>query len=198
MESSTFKETTINDYLPRLYEEFPDIPKKDIRKIVEYGWRLIYIATLCGCDIQIYSQTNNFWIYIGQLTKNSLRHFFYYKNKLLRKFRFMYKRLYPETDEYYYFSISKQEYEQYIKETSKKGRKKKHFSFDKKIVFKYLCTCKVDAFNKAILKFKPPCNLGYSFYYKKLECSYPTLVRKPLDNASMQDILVENNDYELL
>lgn len=198
MEGNTFKDTTINDYLPKLYEDFPDIPKQDIRKIVEFGWRLIYIAIICGCDVLISSQTNNFWMYIGSLTKDSLRHFFYYKNKLLRKFRFMYKRLKPETDEYYYCWLSQTEYEQFVKDTTKRGRKKRNFLFENKVVFKYLCTSKVDCFNKAIIKFKPSCDLGYSFYYKNLECRDPILVRPPIEHATMQDILVENNDYELL
>lgn len=51
---------------------------------------------------------------------------------------------------------------------------------------------------KAILKFKPSCDLGFSYYYSKLECIDPILVRQPLDKCSIQDILVDNNEYELL
>lgn len=198
MENATFKETTINDYLPKLYEAFPDVPKKDIRTIVEYGWRLIYIANLFGCDTLIQSNTYNFWFYTGYLTKDSLKHSIYYRKKLLRKFKFIYKRLKPKTDEYYYIALSEDEYQQFYNDTHKKGRKKQVFEFVNKVAFKYLCACKVSYMTKAIIKFKPICDLGFSYYYNKLQCNNPILVRKPLDKCTIKDILVDNNDYELV
>ena len=47
------KEKEISDYYEKLYEKFPNVPKADIRRIVNYGWRLIYILTLSGIDIKL-------------------------------------------------------------------------------------------------------------------------------------------------
>ena len=34
--------TCVDDYLPKLQEMFPKIDKKDIKRMVEYGWRMFY------------------------------------------------------------------------------------------------------------------------------------------------------------
>jgi hypothetical protein len=33
------KFTTIHDYVDRICEEFPQVPKSDIYKILNYGWK---------------------------------------------------------------------------------------------------------------------------------------------------------------
>jgi len=55
MEKSTFKETTIQDYIPKLKELYPDLKEEDIKRIIEYGWRMIYVANIAGCDTLVMS-----------------------------------------------------------------------------------------------------------------------------------------------
>ena len=82
------KEKEISDYYEKLYEKFPNVPKADIRRIVNYGWRLIYILTLSGIDIKL--NNSNFFFLIGPLFKNSLLHFRNYVRKLKQKVIFLY------------------------------------------------------------------------------------------------------------
>ena len=85
MENNTFKETTIIDYIPILQEYFPYLSKKDIKNIIQYGWKLIYSSNCYGCDTLVTSQKYKFWFYIGGLCNDSIRHFTYYKKRLMRK-----------------------------------------------------------------------------------------------------------------
>jgi hypothetical protein len=42
---------TVEDYYDRLYEMFPEVPKEDVRRSVNYGWRKFYWYNLRGCDV---------------------------------------------------------------------------------------------------------------------------------------------------
>ena len=121
------KEKEISDYYEKLYEKFPNVPKADIRRIVNYGWRLIYILTLSGIDIEL--NNSNFFFLIGPLFKNSLLHFRNYVRKLKQKVIFLYKKRKTEWDGYYYFALSQAEYENYLAQMNKRGPKRKKFNF---------------------------------------------------------------------
>ena len=41
---------TVKDYLEEIQERFPNMHKDDISRIVKYGWRLLCLANLYGCD----------------------------------------------------------------------------------------------------------------------------------------------------
>ena len=77
--------TCVDDYLPKLQEMFPKIDKKDIKRMVEYGWRMFYFYNLRGCDTLIESTKHKYWMYCGQLCSDSLKHFDYYRQMLSRK-----------------------------------------------------------------------------------------------------------------
>lgn len=114
MENSTFKETNINNYIEQLHKSFPTLSTSDIKKIIEYGWRSLYLANLAGCDTLVISTKFNYWFYIGQLQKDSIKHFNYYRRQLIRKIQFIYKRIKPDWDGYYYTGLSEEE-SQYFK-----------------------------------------------------------------------------------
>ena len=38
--------TTVAKYLPKLQEQFPTVPPEDIKRAVEYGWRMLYYYNL--------------------------------------------------------------------------------------------------------------------------------------------------------
>ena len=81
---------TIQDYYEKLYEEYPTIPKEDIRRICLYGIKSLNIHNNYGGDVLI--SRKGFWFYCGQLMNNSLHYFNYYKKKIRVKLRIMYKR----------------------------------------------------------------------------------------------------------
>lgn len=195
MENSTFKETTISDYIPKLKEMYPDLSEDDIKKITEYGWRLIYMANIAGCDVLVTSKKHNFWFYIGALRKNSIQHFNYYRSKLMKKIRFLYYRLKPSWDGYYYFGINKEEAEPLLK---KKGRKRIHFNFTDKLVFKSKDSSILYYTNfPYIIRYKALVDVGFRRYYKNLDIDNPELVLEK-EPSTFEDILVINNDYDLI
>ena len=69
--------------------------------------------------------------------KDSLKWFDYYKRKMRTKLRVMYKRKQIKWDGYYYFALSKDQYEKYLAQThTGKGRPKKNFLFEKVYMYK--------------------------------------------------------------
>ena len=53
---------TVDEYYKRLYELYPNIPKEDIRRIVNYGWRQFYWFNLRGCDVRVKSRKIGLWM----------------------------------------------------------------------------------------------------------------------------------------
>lgn len=188
---------TVNDFLPQLQEMYPDIPLQDIKRAVEYGFRQLYYYNLRGLDTLIQSQKSKYWMYCGKLTSNSLRHFEHYKIQLCRKFRALYNKKCPVWDNYYYFGLTNEEYEDFIK--PRKGRPKKKFSFIHKVIYKIPDEARVRySWSKCILQIEVPALVGYSFYQETLKCISPKIVFTRERPATFEDILVTENKYDLI
>lgn len=134
--------TDVSTYLPKLQEQFPTVPPEDIKRAVEYGWRMLYYYNLRGCDTLISSTKYRYWFYCGELTRDSLKHFNYYKRMLRRKLRVLYSKKVKEWDGYYYTGLTDKEYNSLLESLSKRGRKKKTFVFIIKFPLKYLMRLK--------------------------------------------------------
>jgi hypothetical protein len=106
MENSTvnYQIKTVNDYYEEMYKLFPQISKKDIQRILNYGFKSLYLHNSYGGDTLI--TDSNFWCYIGTLRNDSLKHFKYYINKLSVKLRILYKRKKIQWNGYYYFALT--------------------------------------------------------------------------------------------
>ena len=65
--------TRSSDYIKEINKLFPEVSEKDIKKIMEYGWRQLYLLNSYGGDTIITDKT--FWMYVGKLTPDSFRHF---------------------------------------------------------------------------------------------------------------------------
>lgn len=191
--------TTVETYLPKLQEQFPSIPIKDIKRAVEYGWRMMYYYNLRGCDTLISSTKHKYWFYCGELTKNSLKHFNYYKRMLRRKLRVLYNKKVKEWNGYYYIGLTDSEYSALMDSKNKKGRKKTTFTFHNKVAFKVSDEAKVFySWSKCIVKFKYITDLGYSFFKETLLCKNLEIELLKSAPSTFQDILISNNNYELI
>ena len=96
----------IKDYYESLCEKFPDVPEKDIKRILNYGWKSLYLHNLYGGDTLI--TDDSLWCYIGTLRRDSVKHFEYYIKKLTVKLRVLYKRKNIQWDGFKSNSYSKQ------------------------------------------------------------------------------------------
>ena len=112
----------VKDYIPELQKKFPYLCKKDIKTIVDYGWRALYYYTLFGCDTLVTKQ--GFWCYIGFLTKDSFKHFNYYIKKLCRKIKMIYRKNkgIKDWDGYYYIGLNEEEYTLFKKSRTSSGQ----------------------------------------------------------------------------
>lgn len=197
MESSITKNA--KDYTEAIMAEFPYLTKHDVELIVQYGWRQLYTVNVGGGDTLIKSHKYKYWFYVGELTRNSLKHFRYYRKKMRHKIRVMYVRKKIEWDGYYHIAITDEEYQDFLESKNKVGRKRKHYTFHNKMVYKILDECKLTfPSNKCFLRFKMPIDLG--FFYKKdvLRCESPEIAFTRDKAAKFEDILVSNDNYQFL
>lgn len=186
----------IKDYYEQLYEMFPDVPKKDIQRILNYGWKSLYLHNSYGGDTII--TDNDFWSYIGTLRKDSLKHYMYYIKKLTTRLRVLYKRLKIQWDGYYYFALTDNQYEEYLKQKNKKGRPKKVFKYGNQVLYKILDECKIQEYSrKYIFRIPYISDLGMSFYKENLTSDKAELIITR-DTQKFKDILVSNKTYEFL
>lgn len=187
---------TIKDYYEQLYERFPGVPKKDIQRVLNYGWKSLYLHNSYGGDTFI--QDKELWCYIGHLKKDSIQYFLYYIKKLSIKLRVLYKRNKIQWDGYYYFALTDQQYEEYIGQKNKRGRPKKNFTFNKVFMYQILDECKIREFGKKYI-FRIPyiSKINFKFYVPKLVTDKAELIitREPL---KFKDILVHENKYDFL
>lgn len=186
----------VKDYYEEMYQLFPDVPKRDIQRILNFGFKSLYLHNSYGGDTLI--QDSNFWCYIGKLRKDSIKHFIYYKNKLATKIRILYKRKKIPWDGYYYFALTESQYQNVLNQQKGKGRKRKHFNYGNQILYKILDECKLRYSNRKYIYRVPFISeLGYSFYKENYNTGEAELI-ETRDVQKFKDILVTNYDYETL
>lgn len=186
---------TVKDYYEQMCEMFPEVPKSDIKLILNQGWRNLYMYNSSGADTII--KDKNFWCYIGYLKKNSLDYFSYYIKKLSTKLRILYKRYKIKWDGYYYFALTKEKYEEFCP-NNKRGRPKKNRVFKNIVLYKILDECKVyESGSTHIFRVPYFSDFGFKYFLDELKTDKAELIieREPL---KFKDILINDNEYEYL
>ena len=187
---------TIQDYYEQIFKEFPNIPKRDIKRILQFGWKQLYLLNSYGCDVSL--QKGNFWIYFGKLMKDSLQHFIYYKTKLKTKLRILYKRNKVQWDGYYYFSLPQSQYDKYFSPDKRRGRPKSKFTFQNIVLRKIYEECLLEDINGvAIFKIPMVSDLGFEKFIPELTTNQVELVTLK-KHTKMKDILTSNYDYKII
>lgn len=187
---------TIKDYYEIMYSKFPDVPKEDIKRILNYGWKSLYLHNSYGGDTFI--QGNGLWCYIGNLKKTALEHFHYYIKKLTIRLRVLYNKRKTKWDGFYYFALQENQYQEYLSQINKKGRPKKYFTFNKIVLYKLLDECKIKEYSgKYIFRIPYLSELSYRIFLDTLKTDKAELIitREPL---KFKDILTYSNKYDIL
>lgn len=186
----------IQDYYEEVHKKFPELTLKDIKTILNFGWRSFYLHNSYGGDVRTTSKDFNF--YCGRFTHNSLRHFQYYLSKLKVKANIMYKRKCKEWDGYYYFALSDSQYQQYLNQIHSAGRPKKYFSFPWVLLFKNPDECKIDGWNKRyIFRVKSPIDAGYKSFRRNCKLKSPELV-EVRNSFKFDSILTQNKNFKYI
>lgn len=190
------KITTISDYYEQIYKQFPDVPKQDIKRILKYGWKALYLHNSYGGDTIM--KDKNFWCYIGTLTSTPLQHYTYYIRKLVTRFRVLYKRRHIKWDGYYYFTLSEKAYQNYLKQKNKVGRKRKKFNYGNVFLYLMKDECRIkQAQDKYIFRVPYITKMGFKLYARDYISDRAELIeiRQPL---KFKDILTHSNKYDLI
>lgn len=185
----------ISDYYELIYQLFPKISRSDIKRILNFCWKSLYLHNSYGGDTFI--QDKDIWCYIGFLKKDPLEHFKYYIRKLSLKIRVLYRRNKIPWDGYYYFALTQNQYNSCIV-NKKKGRPKKKFIFTNIMLYQILDECKISESSKQYIFRIPYIDyIKYKFFIQKLTTDKAELIieRDPL---KFKDILVNDNEYEFL
>lgn len=186
----------IVDYYDAVMEKFPKIPKNDIKYILNFAWKSVYLHLSYGGDIRIANQ--KFWCYIGKMHHDSIQHFDYYIKKLAIKIRVLHKKKKIPWDGYYYFALHKSQYDKIFGNTKKRGRPKTRCVFENIFMYEILDECLISESNAEyifripyITKVKP------MFYIQELKTNKAQLIitREPL---KFKDILVSSNKYDCI
>ena len=186
----------VQDYYEQLYELYPDVPKQDIKRIMQFGLKSFLLHNNYGGDVLLQSPT--MWLYCGRLMKDSIKYFEYYKRKMIIKLRINHQRLEIPWDGYYYFALNKNQYEEYLKQKNKRGRPKKYFKFGNIILYKYFDECNLRNSNcVAVFKISLHSDFGLSLYKPNFESDKAQLIleRNPL---TFKDILISNYKYQFI
>lgn len=186
----------IKDYYDIIFQKYPTVHKNDIKRILNFSWKSLYLHNSYGGDTLLID--NDLWMYIGMLQKDSLKHFLYYIKKLTVKLRVLYKRKNIEWDGYYYFALTDKQYNEYLAQKKERGRPRKYFTFNKIYLYQILDECKIQEHEKRYI-FKVPfiSQIKLKWYSEKLVTDKAELIisRDPL---KFKDILVYNNNYEFI
>lgn len=186
----------VQDYYEDLYKLYPNIPKRDIKRIMQFGLKSFLMHNNYGCDVLLQSPT--LWLYCGKLMKDSIKHFEYYKQKMITKIRVNHKRLKIPWDGYYYFGLYKSQYTDYLSQKNSRGRPKKKFTYGDVILYKYFDECNLRNSNAiAIFKIFLGFDFGLSLYKPSFVSDKAELLmeRNPL---TFKDILVSNYKYKFI
>ena len=188
-------DTRITDYYEQVYALFPDFSKQDIKRILIFGFKSLYLHNSYGGDILI--KTGSIWYYIGNLKYNSLQHFHYYIRKLSCKLRVLYRRKKIPWDGYYYFALTEEQYQNYISQKRTKGRPRKYFNIKNVMMYQILDDCKVSESSKKYIFRNPSISPVRLKYFVRDFVGNPELIeiRTP---CKFKDILVNDNEYEFL
>ncbi len=186
----------VQDYYEQLFSLYPDLPKRDIKRIMQFGLKSFLLHNNYGGDVLI--QNPNMWLYCGKLMTDSIQYFDYYKRKMITKLRIKHKRLNIPWDGYYYFGLYKHQYNVYLQQKNKRGRPKKHFQYGNVVLYKYFDECNLrNSGAVAIFKVTLQADFGSSLYKVDFKTDKAELVleRNPL---TFKDILLSNYKYQFI
>ena len=156
---------TVEDYLPQLQEHFPTVSFSELRKTINFGLRIYGYVNKRGADVLIYaSQFTKLIAYTGSMQLDPLKKYLYGLKKWQMKERILYSFKNTEWDGYYYFGIADEHHHILLNQLNSK---KRYVNLEKVYARKVVKELYHDHSKDHIYRFKYPCDIGYSIYWKK-------------------------------
>lgn len=188
-------DTKIKDYYEQIYHQFPLIPQKDVRTILSYCWKSLYLHNSYGGDVLL--NDNDLWCYFGKLKGTALQHFIYYCRKLTIKLRILYKKKKIPWDGYYYFALNELQYQSYLQQNNKRGKPRKYYDLQNFYMYKIQDECRIAEHSKKyIFRTKPLIPIKSKYFVSHFHGTLELVdIREPL---KFKDVLTRYNKYEFL
>lgn len=185
------KITTVNDYVDVVHEQFPELTKQEIKRILSYGWKMILQYKSFGNDIHVLTPT--FFFFIGQIPVSALSAFKTYCYKLAKRIQYMFRRTRAEWDGFYYFARSERQYIEYLSQNRKKIK-----TFENVMLFKLLDECKITEHSKPyIFRLKEDKTMWMKKFYKEIKTRNAELIITR-DSLKMKNIMTSANKYKYI
>lgn len=187
---------TINDYYENVRKLWPRLPEKDIKRILNFGFKSLYLHNSYGGDTFV--KDKDFLCYIGYLRNNSIAHYHYYIKKLCIKLKVLYKRRKIKWDGYYYFALNNKQWENYEQQKKGRGRPRKWFDYGQVMLYKIKDECSIAQHScRYIFRVPYVSDIGLHSLQRNFKSDKAQLIeiREPL---KLRDILVNNYNYEVL
>ena len=152
----------IEDYYDKVQEKFPELTREQIDKILKFGFRSFYTHTLYGGDVL--SKSPYFTMYCGKVFSSNVVFYNYWLLKTRIKLRIKYKRTRTQYDGYYYFGLSEDDFQYYLSQKKKTGRRRQKFHFKRIKLFKIVDEVICDRQYKHIFKIPYPVDNGFTIW----------------------------------
>lgn len=202
-------ETTLDDYLSRLYYKYPELDRLDVKRIVMFGFHRLYTVLSKRCDFVFI--TSSVFTYIGCYFKRNVidiyREIVHYREALKKKVRLLYrfKQLWYDWDGYYYYTLTDDEYEDAI---DSNPNEKRLYKIGPKTLYKTIDECYIEGKGTRMFRIKKRKDedkykdLGFSWPYSIFE---PMFKVRELDyvgpyngSPKFKKLQVTGHDYEVL
>ena len=159
-----YKYKTVDDYVDQVQKQYPYFNKKDIKSILAYGLFMYYYANHFHCDVIMNKdiKRDSITTATGTIFSNWDIFWFNWHTKWRMKERFLYHIKRCKWDGYYYFGLTEEENEAFLKQGKTKALRKKYITKVKND-FHHSRTI------KHIWRVPWPSDQGYRFWVKEFK-----------------------------
>jgi hypothetical protein len=103
---NTTKDVLITEFVDPVHKKFPDLERKEVKRLLMYGFRKFYSASLIGCAVSIKTSKHiKCLAFIGEIKIKQRKRVSDYIVKRDRKLRFIHKLKKAPFDGYYYVGL---------------------------------------------------------------------------------------------
>lgn len=102
------------EYLDQVCEEFPDVDKDAVARVVRHGLTMIGLFRKADHDVYINNNVTKNYYYFGKITQTEKDRKKNYLYKVRSKLRYVYNLAKTPFSGYCYFGLTKEEYDQHL------------------------------------------------------------------------------------
>lgn len=186
------KTKKLSDYYDAVCEKFPQMPRKDIERLLVHGMRCFYVTNLYGGDVMF--KTPGFFMYCGRIFKNVLENYKYWKLKAKIKVRYQNALKKEPFDGYYYFGLTEKQYLEelfpQLPDKHKRGNRRKKFTLHNIMLYRIQKESFLDEHKKYQFKVYLGTDIGLIHFVEEFQSKHISLVAKRDENKKL--IMLDN------